>query len=425
MLGIVSAVFGSVAKVTGINTIQDDDFVDRLNHVITVALFGLFAVFVTTKQFAGDPIQCLEKDRKDYVENLCWIKNTYRVSFDEPIPQYEKERQMNEIKYYQWVPVILMFQILLFKCPNLIWRALNTNSGVNITKIGSLAESTQFGDIESRDTTIKQLAEHISRWLIYKREHHYHFFSRLRSKISRLGIVFFFLGSKNGTYLVGLYLFTKILYFANVVGQFFLLNHFLGTNFSVYGFEVIYYLSEAGEMPESERFPKVTFCDYKIRQLANVQPHTTQCVLPINLFLEKIFIFIWFWLFIVAAVNCYSLIRWFYKVTFRKNRIQYVEKYLGMFVDVSKNRTHVKTFVNRYLRDDGVFLLRVVCTNSTPLVMRDLIEELWNLYKKSYLYKHDAEEETAQLYPHIRENPIDTLMYAKEAGEIPSKVPLQ
>lgn len=68
-----------------------------------------------------------------------------------------------------------------------------------------------------------------------------------------------------------------------------LLNLFMGDNFHLYGFEMIrkwYY----GENVEAiERFPRITICDYKLRTLGdNIQTYSVQCLLPINIYNEKV-----------------------------------------------------------------------------------------------------------------------------------------
>ncbi|XP_052799428.1 innexin-3-like [Mya arenaria] len=79
---------------------------------------------------------------------------------------------------------------------------------------------------------------------------------------------------------------------------------------------------------QSPRFPLVTFCDFEIRQLQNIQRWTLQCVLPINLFNEKVFIFLWFLLFLMVILSIYNLVSWCYIVMLKRHRYQYVKKYL-------------------------------------------------------------------------------------------------
>jgi len=69
------------------------------------------------------------------------------------------------------------------------------------------------------------------------------------------------------------------------------------------------------DWPLSERFPRVTHCDFQIRQQANIHRYTVQCVLPINLFNEKIFLLIWFWLVFVAVATFVNLLHWTSKLS--------------------------------------------------------------------------------------------------------------
>jgi len=65
----------------------------------------------------------------------------------------------------------------------------------------------------------------------------------------------------------GLYLATKFLFCINVVFQFFMLDAFLGGFYSYWGIEAMYTLAAEHELKESRRFPRVTLCDFKVRDL--------------------------------------------------------------------------------------------------------------------------------------------------------------
>lgn len=43
---------------------------------------------------------------------------------------------------------------------------------------------------------------------------------------------------------------------------------------------------------------------------SNVQNHTVQCVLMVNLFNEKVFLFLWFWYLILMCLTALSFIYW-------------------------------------------------------------------------------------------------------------------
>jgi len=106
---------------------------------------------------------------------------------------------------------------------------------------------------------------------------------------------------------VVLFLISKIFYMVNVIGQLFLLNLILATKYNTFGFDVVRDLLENRDWTEESyvAFPRVTLCDFKVRgqDLVNVHPYTVQCVLPINLYNESIYVFLWYWMVLVAALS--------------------------------------------------------------------------------------------------------------------------
>ncbi|KAH3887080.1 hypothetical protein DPMN_011095 [Dreissena polymorpha] len=270
--------------------------------------------------------------------------------------------------------------MFLFKLPNVIWVLLHAYGGLSLSGlVKSVAEINEI-DPKDRENVISNLGSQIDRWLevqkLYKR-------NSCINAISAISRYFVCLCNKrNGTFLTGLYLFTKLVYAGSVIGQFFVLNAFMATNYTMYGYEVLNSLLSKRPWRDSPRFPTVTFCDFEIRQLQNVQTFTVQCVLPANLFNEKVFIFMWFWLSLVTLVSVFSLLKWLYISTYKPSNLRYVKKYrtiVGKF-PLRTERRLFKRFVHQYLRDDGVFVLRMLARNTTDIVIALLIDNLWQNY---------------------------------------------
>ncbi|KAL5006164.1 hypothetical protein ScPMuIL_017322 [Solemya velum] len=399
----VGSIIGGWASWSKLRGNDDDDWVDRMNHVYTVVLLCIFAIFVGGGQYVGDPINCWCPAQftgafVSYTKSYCWIKNTYYIPMHETIPIEKDSREAEEITYYQWVPIILVFMAFLFKMPSVVWRMLNTYSGLNLEKIVTLTAATQVGDPKKRDQTVKHIAAYIDRWLDTHRQYHWNFMVRMRQKMSRFCC--FLCNRREGTFLTGLYLFVKMLYVINVILQFFILNGFMGGFYSLYGFEVLDGLASNKEWRESPRFPRVTLCDFKIRQLENIQDWTVQCVLPINLFNEKIFIFMWFWFVFVACLTCGNFLFWIWRVLFRQNRPRYVKKFLKIMDEIhgDDDRKICKRFADEYLRDDGIFVLRLVGKNSNDILLTDLVFNLWQIFKDKPLMKRTVSEDKGDTY---------------------------
>lgn len=51
--------------------------------------------------------------------------------------------------------------------------------------------------------------------------------------------------------------------------------------------------------------------------------------------------------------------------------------------DTHLRRTPAKEFIHRYLQHDGVLILRLLAYNSSDLVVTELIQQLWQFYKRA------------------------------------------
>jgi len=399
----VSAILG-LASYSKFISNNDDDWVDRLNHLYTVAILAIFAVFISGGQYVGNPIECwcpahFTGSFVAYTKSYCWVKNTYYIPMDEQIPVDREHRDTEELTYYQWVPIILMFMAALFKFPALTWRTFNGGSGINVEKIVNLTSGTQLGDRAKREETVGHIAKYMDRWLEAHRQYNLNALTRIRQKANKF--VCFLCSKRDGTFLTGLYLFVKVLYVVNVITQFFLLNGFMGDWYSLYGSEVLSGLANDRYWRDSPRFPKVTLCDFEIRQLQNIQTHTVQCVLPINMFNEKIFIFIWFWFVFVATCTCGNFLFWIWRALFLRNRVSYIKKYLKYMDQIrgEEEKKLVRKFADQYLRDDGVFILRIIARNTNDILLSDIIRALWTIYKDKPLIKKSLDAENDNYGP--------------------------
>lgn len=57
----------------------------------------------------------------------------------------------------------------------------------------------------------------------------------------------------------------------------------------------------------------------------NVQRYTVQCVLPINMYTEKIYVFLWFWMVFVAAVSVFNLVTWLIRFFLTSDSVKYMK----------------------------------------------------------------------------------------------------
>ncbi|CAF1054266.1 unnamed protein product [Adineta ricciae] len=369
---------------------DDDSYIDRLSHRYTTTICVVFAILVTTKQYAGDPIDCwvpaqFKPSYEAYTDSYCWIANTYYIPIDQELPDDEDGRRNKDILYYQWVPFILLFQAFLFYFPRIVWRTLNVRSGLDVINLVDAAiKYEQVEQYESRDRIMSYLIINIERYLSARAQLTRRHIDKQLSRFRRLCRVFFFCSNRYyGNYLVIIYFLVKLMWLVNALAQLFLLNAFLGNEYYLFGFEVIEKLFKNQRWTENKHFPKVTYCDFKIREIGINHFYTVQCVLRINLFNEVIFIIQWFWLISISAATLYDFLLWLYQCTIPREKVQFIKRHLGIISSYNpqEERQQTREFVLHYLKDDGVFLARLLSINSSDLVVTEIINKLWTRYK--------------------------------------------
>ncbi|CAD5116783.1 DgyrCDS5632 [Dimorphilus gyrociliatus] len=154
------------------------------------------------------------------------------------------------------------------------------------------------------------------------------------------------------------------------------------TDYTMYGLNTMSNIIFRGQWGLSKTFPRVTMCDFNIRIIGNVQRHIVQCTLPINMFNEKIFLVIWFWLVFVAIVTAASLILSLMSLLqsedYVKTRLITLKEYRGKWA----TKCNVKHFSQHYLRSDGLFILRILAKNTNDLLASEILIGLWKEYQK-------------------------------------------
>ncbi|CAD5126051.1 unnamed protein product [Dimorphilus gyrociliatus] len=359
--------------------LKDDDSVDRLNSRWTVIILMIFCVVVAGETYVGTPIKCwapqhFTDSHEKYMNNFCWVKNTYYYPMQTDLPLIsEGDEGKHFIPYYQWIPFILLIQAVLFYFPSVIWRSFNQSAGIdadNILKAAFDLEKVIEQDI--RENSLGVIVQLMHRYLIS------------RSKNRK---VFFICSRRYGCYLLVLYLFSKLLYLTNVTIQFLSLSYILGTSYGIYGIRAIYEFRSL-TTPSNPTFPRVTMCDFRTRRLGNVHRYTVQCCLPINMYNEKVYVFLWFWFLFVALLTTLNLLLWIVRSLWYGGKVNYIFNHLSKddreSLENTGNSKRLQKFVTRYLRSDGVFLIRLINHNMSKRTTDEITSMLFNLWTQEF-----------------------------------------
>ncbi|XP_015795103.1 innexin unc-9-like isoform X1 [Tetranychus urticae] len=392
-----------------------DDGVDKLNRKYTLLVFLFLALPIFTKQYIGDPIECFTptyftEPQARYVNSYCWTASTYYLvaadaddedydivgqvgkNQDPPDPRVlpeeldyggfdvastgpERLRRVR-VGYYQWAPLILLVQGCCFYVPFLVYNSCAHNAGVKLRRL--LKKASDIASLppgcQQREALLAEFVDQFHTLVTGEA-------GWCTDPSCRLPLSCRCCSGGPSRYLCLLYLLVKSLYVLNVGLQFLLLGSFMGRGFLRHGLELIRRLMVEGEWWASPRFPLQTLCQVRAAIQGGLRTYTCQCVLPINVFNEKIFSVVWFYMAFLLPLNVLSLLFWVWR-SFRCNRLAYIRLCLWRtrLVSMAEVGRLARKISGQYLGWDGVFVLRLIEHNHGSIMATLIVSRLWEFY---------------------------------------------
>jgi hypothetical protein len=188
------------------------------------------------------------------------------------------------LRYYQFVPFILLIQALLYLLPRLCWRSISRHSGIDVRNLMDAAYSLKsVKRFHKQKSIMNYLVSLIHQYVGDPRKKSKQEHSRINVYIR--GLIRCLMGSTNtfGAYLFFLYLFIKLLYIFNTLVQLYairvLLEQKWTVNETIKGFQQIFTAGILRANPLSKYFPKISMCDFRIIEPNSDDGHkyTVQC----------------------------------------------------------------------------------------------------------------------------------------------------
>lgn len=345
--------FSSVKGFLKIDTICIDNNVFKLHYKATVVLLMVSSLLVTSRQYFGDPIDCVVEGISQHVmDTYCWIYATFTVTNKRNNrlgidmvqhgvrPYVDGEDEIAHHKYYQWVGFVLFFQALLFYIPRYVWKIWeNGRLRMLVLDLNSPLINASCKD-EQKKVLIDYFAVNLHTHNLYAAR--------------------FFL--------------CEILNFLNVLVQIYIVDYFLGGEFSTYGYDVLRFTDmnpEDRTDPMAYVFPKVAKCTFnKFGPSGTIQKLDGLCILPLNIVNEKIYVLMWFWFLFVAFVSSLNMM---YRVA-----VLFMPKFrLMLLLSRSRlaNSEDVRSISSKFQIGDW-FVLYQLSKSIEPLIFKEIISDL-------------------------------------------------
>ncbi|XP_046561363.1 innexin unc-9-like isoform X2 [Haliotis rubra] len=332
----------------------DQDYVDSINSFWTVLLLTVCSVGSFVVRYTTTPISCwcpayFTGPMFSYTQESCFLKDLYH---NKSVMDNDDDKifPASVPSYHLWIPLILFFQALAFKVPNIIWNSTKDLFTFNMEETVESLKSVQVTNAENRQAIFSDAAR-----------------------------VFASLLRRNRIFLSLLYLFVKLLSCVNLAGQLM----FLTIYFRQY--LAIRIGTSAGIDMDSIIKPllvKHVFCYFQVRILHNTHSHRVQCSLPITEIYEKMFIFLWYLVFLLAVITILNLVLWAGFLFLPFLRDGRIAAHVNAAKGSPPDEHSITRFISGFLGMDGVLVLTMMSRNSSELVAAGLTQHLYQVFRE-------------------------------------------
>ncbi|CAB3407016.1 unnamed protein product [Caenorhabditis bovis] len=296
-----------------------DNFTERVVHSFTIWIFIFFTCLLSSKLLFGKLLVCQAPAESpdswvNYYHDYCYYQDKYRQEnwraeqLTPTFAEINKNRRDKDlvlrysaedtdiITYYQWIPYVMMLQVLICLVPSLFWSHVglrwfhgNDFDAVLkgfVAKVAT-AESEKVCERYLSDDQWKRVAKDAHRLLKIK-------------KRDRFGL--------HSTMIV--YVITKWLSFFCALIQFWIMAGLYADASFFWGFHLTYeIINGVTKDLASGLFPRVVQCHVARTALGTVQGQELHCLLTQNFINEKVFLFLYWWIMFTLCITFISAFR--------------------------------------------------------------------------------------------------------------------
>lgn len=258
-------------------------------------------------------------------------------------------------RYYQYIPVLLFIQAVLFYAPHYLWKMWE--NGI-ISSVCKELHDHRFQPLELIQTKLF-MVDYIDNCLCRNKS------------------------------LVYKYFFCQILLLVNLVGQIIWLDSIFNNHFITYGLDSLQFhfvdsdtyglrgtddrseFSTHSELnnPANLLFPKATACTLEFLSQGGLKTDIRQylCILPLNIFNDKFYLILWFWFLILMTVTLVQIIFDLVYLTVPILQRYLFDKKFGPYLSKEKRRR---------MSLSELFLLDLIGSNSQKYAFAALLKKI-------------------------------------------------